>query len=378
MSSLKPSKIYFLKRELDNKGGLEKAAKAIISLFCKRGWETHLISCGKATSADYFLHQMKSIKGLSFQKVLAFDKNCQSFLSKRRGSIVFGLDRNSFQTHLRAGNGCHFSYLLSRKKTDTRLKNFSFSLNPLHRLILSIEKKSFENPQLRTLFTNSHMVKNQILSHYNIDEKKIFVVHNGVEWQELQKPFDRSFEKRPFDSLNLNPHAIQLLFIGNNYFRKGLLPLLKALSHFKKIPFELSVIGKEKNISYFKKLSINLGLEKKVTFFGTQNPLPFYQCADIVTIPSYYDPFSNVTLEALAMGNFVLTSQSNGGNEVLTNQNGTIIKDLDCTDEWIEKLGIAFNHLKTKERAVEIRQSVKHLEFSNQIDKIIEKTSEKK
>lgn len=376
MSNLKHSKIYFLKRELNNKGGLEKAAKAIISLFSKRGWETHLLTCGAGIPSDYCLHQMKRKKGLSFQKVLSFDKNCQSFLSKRKDSIIFGLDRNSFQTHLRAGNGCHLSYLLSRKKTDTRFKTFSFSLNPLHRLILSIEKKSFENQELRTLFTNSHMVKNQILSHYNLDEKKIIVVHNGVEWQELQTPFNRSLEKRPFETLHLNPDAIQLLFIGNNYFRKGLLPLLKGLSHFKKTPFELSVLGKEKNISYFKKVSCDLGLEKKVTFFNSQDPLPFYQCADIVTIPSYYDPFSNVTLEALAMGNFVLTSQSNGGNEVLTNQNGTIIKDLDCSEEWIEKLGIAFNHFKTKDSAIQIRQSVKYLEFSNQIDKIIAKTAE--
>jgi UDP-glucose:(heptosyl)LPS alpha-1,3-glucosyltransferase len=366
-------KIFFLKRTLNALGGLEKAAKFLIDGFIKKGFDTHLLTTSKS-NFNTTLHPIKKKKGFSFQKISYFDKACTQFLKNQSYSAVFGLDRNSFQTHIRAGNGCHKAYLQSRLKTD---KAFLSSLNPLHRLVLSIEKKSFENPDLRTLFTNSHMVKKEILSFYNVDEKKIQVVHNGVEWKNYSAPFQLSLENRPYQTLGLNPHTYQILFIGHNYKRKGLEVLLKALSHFSNRSFQLSVLGKDKNLSYFKKLAYSLHLEEKVLFFGQQkNTLPFYQCADCLAIPSFYDPFANVTVEALAMGLFVLSSKSNGGAEVLTDQTGTMVKDLLDLEEMIENLKVVFSKSKTKERSQSIRNSIKHLDFSLQLDKIILKTSQ--
>ncbi len=55
---------------------------------------------------------------------------------------------------------------------------------------------------------------------------------------------------------------------------------------------------------------------------------PFYQLADALAIPSFYDPFANVTVEALAMGLFVVSSRSNGGFEILDPSKGIIIENL--------------------------------------------------
>lgn len=374
MYAPKTSKIFFLKREMNKIGGLEKATRFLLSGFAKKGYDVHLICADKlSTQESIHIHCLEKKKGFSFLKIAHFDKACLEFLSKQSSNAIFGLDRNSFQTHIRAGNGCHLAYLNSRKEKNS----FLLKINPLHRLVLSIEKKSFEHPDLRCLFTNSQMVKNEILSSYNVDENKIHVVHNGVEWNKLKNPFEDSCKKRPFDTLGLNPYRPQLLFVGHNYQRKGLVPLLQALSRLKEIPFQLSIVGKDKNLSYFQKLASRLQLQDKVIFWGSQlNTLPFYQCADILTVPSFYDPFANVTLEGLAMGLFVLSSKTNGGSEILTDKSGTVINDLSNIDEMVSNLEIAFTHIKTKETALTIRNSIKHLDFSNQIDKIITKTHE--
>ena len=68
------------------------------------------------------------------------------------------MDRNSRQTHIRAGNGVHKAYLEIRKKESSFLKKASFVLNPLHRSILTLEKKAFESKELKVLFVNSNMV----------------------------------------------------------------------------------------------------------------------------------------------------------------------------------------------------------------------------
>ena len=121
-----------------------------------------------------------------------------------------------------------------------------------------------------------------------------------------------------------------------------------ALSRLKEKEFHLSVIGKDNRWEDYAALAEKLKIQSKVTFFGPQKEIrPFYQFADALVIPSYYDPFANVTVEALAMGLFVVSSKSNGGHEILTSENGTVISNLLDVDSVAESLSIALRHPKT-------------------------------
>jgi len=116
-----------------------------------------------------------------------------------------------------------------------------------------------------------------------------------------------------------------------------------------------------------------LGLKDKVRFFGSQDEMrPFYQYADALVIPSFYDPFANVTIEALAMGLFVISSKHNGGHEILNKQNGIVIENLLDVDAFAASLHVALQHKKTEKSADLARQSVKHLDFSAQLAKLIQ------
>ena len=307
---------------------------------------------------------------MSLLQVLHFDKACSDYLKKNPSPIVFSLDRTNHQTHIRAGNGVHAKYLQYRSKEEGILKALSFRLNPLHHILLSIEKRAFENPDLKVLFTNSHMVQNEILDLYKISPEKISVVHNGVEWARMQKDFDLWEEQRPraLKKYGLDPSAFQLLFIGHNYRRKGLDSLLLALSLLSDFPFQLSVIGKDKNLKFYRHRAEALKVDKKVFFFGpSQDIYSFYQLADVLVIPSLYDPFANVTVEALAMGLFVISSKMNGGKEVLQNASGTVIEDINDPESFAKSLKSAFAHPKNRESALSIRSQVSHLDFSKQL-----------
>ncbi|MGE0669789.1 MAG: glycosyltransferase family 4 protein, partial [Parachlamydiales bacterium] len=249
--------------------------------------------------------------------------------------------------------------------------------NPLHRSLLAIEKKSFESRKLRTLFTNSHMVKNEVLELYNIPAEKIEVVHNGVEWSQMLADFEQWQEKREelIAELSLDPQAYQLLFIGHNYQRKGLENLLKGMNLIKTTPMQLCIIGKEKKIGYFKQMAQHLGLEKSVRFLGQRSDIRrFYQMADALAIPSSYDPFANVTVEALAMGLYVISSKTNGGHEVLQPYSGTTIDHLDDPHSVALAIQRAVGTFKSVSSSAQIRASVEHLDFPNQLNRIIQAT----
>ncbi len=359
--------ITLVKSDIARVGGAEKYARVLIRAFQEKGREVKLITSGPV---PLDLHCEVLTKELhsktSVLKLHEFNNFCKNELTNSPAGPIFALDRYVAATHIRAGSGVHKAYLSHRKETDSIFRRTSHLFNPLHRAHLKIEKNGFEHPDLQVLFTNSHLVKNEILTHYNVDEKKISVIHNGAPWQELQPHFSDWHSHH-------NPNHYHFLFIGHNFERKGLRPLLHSLSLLKRQDWILSVVGSDKEQKKFHRLVNQLGIATHIHFYGSQkNTIPFLQAADCLVIPSYYDPFAGVTVEALAMGLFVVSSVTNGGSEVLTKETGSIIEELNNPEAVKHSLETAMTRPKNQTLSQKIRDSVKHLALSTQLSKYIE------
>jgi UDP-glucose:(heptosyl)LPS alpha-1,3-glucosyltransferase len=355
-------KIAVIKANASHPGGLEKQAKKIIEGFIQAGMDVKLPS-------------IPPLHGPNFLRLKRFNRKATEWIDQEKPDIIFGMDRTDNITHLRAGNGVHAAYLKIRRQHEGLIKHWICQINPLHRTILDLEKKGFESPQLRTLFVNSEMVKKEASEHYQIDPRKIEVLHNGVEWDEMEEPFN-SWPKQKESLLKqykLPQDAIHLLFAGSGFQRKGLDLLLRAL-HLANLPhLHLSIVGKDKNSDHYQALVHQLKLQSQVTFFGLQPSLiPFYQYSDILCIPSLYDPFANVTVEGLAMGLFVITSKQNGGHEIVKPGAGLIL-DLNTIETWADALRL-FAASKEEKKGTWIRQTVAHLTFTCQLQKLIQIT----
>lgn len=359
--------IVLLKSRVGFRGGLEKYTLFLAKAFAQKGLSVALLTTGTSPCLEGVdVISLGPDLSFSWRHILRFNALCEQWIQRNPCKIIFGMERTTSQTHYRAGNGVHTVYLERRKLIDPLWKRVTFPLNPLHRAVLSIEKKIFENPRLKKLFTNSQMVKEEILQHYAIPEHKIKVVHNGVEWKAWESDFEKTFET---PRMRTSHH---FLFIGNGYQRKGLPFLLRGLEQIRQEDFRLTVIGKDKNIPYFIKMAASLDLNEKVEFLGPQQDMrPFYKKADTLVIPSIYDPFANVTLEALCMGLFVVTSSFNGGKEVLQKNTGVVITELTSPESVSCALREALSRPKEQAGALRIRDSIKELDFSNQLDKII-------
>lgn len=378
MQLMNENEIVLVHQSLSNPGGLEKHTLKIASAFLQAGKPPALLMetplpdglLPNEISTVYLPTRRKS----TFLKVREFNRHCLAWKQKYQPKVFFGMDRISSASHVRLGNGSHRTYL-SRMIEASLYSPIRKFLNPLHRSILRIEREMFENPYLEKAIANSYMVKGEIVRDYSIDPSKVIVIHNGVEWEELTPEFENWVETKNkiAQFLRLDPHIYQFLFIGNGYSRKGLLPLLEGLSLLKERNYHLSVLGKEKNMAPFITRVKALGLDSHVTFFGPQtNPLPFYKIADSLLVPSVYDPFANVTIEALAMGLFVVSSKYNGGKEVLTEETGKMIDNLFDPDSICHALQLALERPKTWISSEIIRNSVKKFDFSLQLQKVID------
>ena len=371
------SKIAFVIPSLKKRGGLEKYCIRLAENFSRNNTVSIVTGdCNRSETFPCELIELRPFSSMKLARMLSFELMVKNYFRKTPYDIIFGMDRSFYpQTHHRAGNGVHAAWLDRRKKLTPWLRGISFALNPFHQLTKAMEQHTFE--QVEKLFTNSHMVKEEVLQYYpKVTPEKIAVVHNGVEWHELQKPFEESISLRKtlIKRYNLSYDAYQFLFVGNEYLRKGLLLLFRALSLLTDTNFQLSIVGKERNLEFFKYKAREYGLhEEQVRFFGeAQSAIPFYQIADCLVIPSLYDPFANVTVEALAMGLFVVSSASNGGSEVITSDDmGLVFHDLMYPDELAHSLWQAMQYPKTAESAHNIRHSIKHLDFAQQLQKFV-------
>jgi UDP-glucose:(heptosyl)LPS alpha-1,3-glucosyltransferase len=369
--------VVILKSSLNNNGGLEKNARHIAKAFLDNGYKVKILTTGyENKNSEFEIISFKTpLINLSYKKILQFDRKCDFYLNRHPSDIIFGMDRNSHQTHIRAGNGVHRAYLEMRKLNSKFLKRISFSFNPLHQTILNIEKKAFESPKLKTLFVNSYMIKNEILKYFSTDDKKIKVIHNGVQWEGFKQFFYESFEKKKTlcNHFKIPLDSIKLFFAGNGYERKGLKNLLKALSFFQKENLYLFIAGKDKNFTYYKKYVSKLKINNKVHFLGPLADLvSFYQLCDVFVLPTFYDPFANVILEALSMGLFVITTKNNGASEIINQNQGITLQNPFDIDEIKNAISHVLDKAKTKASSQKIRDSVARYDYHKQLKKLLD------
>ena len=147
------------------------------------GAENYLLRLSNALTSQKINHKIiysifpKFIP--SWLRVILF--NFQVCLTKK-DKFYFSLDRITCPDIYRAGDGVHKVFLSIEKKSKTNL---------LHPIYLFLEKSCFN--KAKHIIVNSQMVKNDIISTYKINPKKISVIHNGIEIKKFnyQKSFDK-------------------------------------------------------------------------------------------------------------------------------------------------------------------------------------------
>ncbi len=272
------------------------------------GAEVYLSRLAKALSDEGIEHQVvNSIfpKFLpSWLRVILF--NLQVCLTKR-DKFYFSLERIVCPDVYRAGDGVHKVFLSVEKKSK---------LNPLHPVYLFLERRCFNNA--KRIIANSNMIKSEIIDTYDIKAEKIDVVYNGVESK--KNDYQGAFE-RLSKEFNLTKNTPILLYVGSGFRRKGVEEFLQITSKLENKNIKAFVVGKEKNINYYKQLSKDLNINNRVVFTGPRGDVDdFYTISDIFLFPTHYEPFSNVVLEAMSFNNVVFTTKQNGAHEVLNDE----------------------------------------------------------
>jgi len=368
-------RIAIIKSNFTPYGGAEKYTLRLIDAFIKNNAEVDLLtsSHGNWNSINLNFRQivLKQFRYNNLLRLMTFDASVKHYLNKEPYDRILGMEYAGYQTHLRVGGGCHAAWIRRRCADSSWLRCLSFKMNPFHQAMITMEKNAFLCNNIKRIICNSHLVEREIADFYPQAKDKLTVIHNGVEWNEFSEAFETGLNKRNdiLRDIHLNPDRFFFLYVGSGYERKGLAKAIKGLPLLPN-QTELIVVGKDKQQNQYEGLCKKSGLSERVHFFGPQkNITPFLQVSDAFVLPTIYDPFSNASLEALAMGLYLITSDANGCSEVMTAGSGFIIRNIRDAHSVADAMKTALEVPLSKR---EVRETVRYLDFETQLQKIVD------
>jgi D-inositol-3-phosphate glycosyltransferase len=177
---------------------------------------------------------------------------------------------------------------------------------------------------------------------YQADDRKLETIPPGVDL--------RHFYPIPADEaklfVGLKPDDRMVLFVGRIEPLKGVETLIRAMARMQTSaehrPVHLAIIGGEPDASpdeitaemrRLQQLCDELGVDQSVVFLGKrrQDTLQYYySAAEVVVMPSHYESFGMVALEAMASGTPVIASDVGGlGFLVQDGETGFTVPDGD-------------------------------------------------
>jgi UDP-glucose:(heptosyl)LPS alpha-1,3-glucosyltransferase len=272
----------------------------------------------------------------------------------RRGGadLVLSFARAVGVDILRSGGGAHSAYLRSARRWRGEWAAAAMRLRPYHRAQIIVERSAFKSPVLRKAIAVSQLVRTQLIDEFDLDPDKAVTLYNGVDLDRFRpaSPAERAHLRQTYE---VETGAPVVAFVGNGFARKGLGPLLEAWPAIKSHPC-LLVAGADRSALRYIRLAHRLGVSSRVRFLGGVGQIEqLFRAADALALPSFFEPFGNVVMEAMAAGLGVLASAQSGVAELLpAAMQPFVVKDPGNAAEIAERLAALLETKHQSEKVV--------------------------
>lgn len=323
-------KIALVRQRYTAFGGAERFVSRAIQALQAQGAEVTIVTRRWEAGNDMNALQCDPFYLGNLWRDWGFARGACKLLGAGNFDLVQSHERIACCDLYRAGDGVHREWLEQRRRVLGPWGRLGLLLNPYHRYILAAEQRMFGSPRLKAVICNSRMVRDEIREYFGLPPEMLHVIYSGVDGTVFHPGLQAEFRQEVRARHGIGPEAMLFLFVGSGYERKGLAAALHALAA---LPGEshLLVVGKDKKMNSFQTLAKRLGLAPRVHFAGALKDVkPCYGAADMLVLPTLYDPFPNVALEALSCGLPVLTSGKSGAAEFIREgENGYVCDALD-------------------------------------------------
>lgn len=291
---------------------------------------------------------------------------------RERFALVHAQGASAFRQDVVTAHSCHKAWFVQSTRS---LRMFSTPwllkvFNPTHYVTIFIETIQYKRRNFRKIIAISSQVKKELLQYYPISEDVIEVIHHGVDYEALSPRKNARLRAPTRKEFGIKEKEIAVLFVGNEFRRKGLGPLMQAVALLANPVLKLLVVGRD-DPHPFLNMSTGLGVRDQVIFAGPTDEVErFFSASDLFVLPTTYEPFGMVITEAMAAGLPVVVSEQAGAAELIENGvDGILIHDVNDAREIARSLSSLLNEKRRAALAKAGRRKMGHYTWKHAAEK---------
>lgn len=220
-------------------------------------------------------------------------------------------------------------------RLETMLKVAAERGRPLsvkERLNVAVRRRFFIPRERRMLelcrgraYAVSSRLRDDLIRVHGLGPENVLVAPNGVDLATFS-PAAQAARGRVRHDLGIADDELVALFVGGIWWEKGLHVALRAVAQAK-APWRLVVVGQDDDAESFERRARDLGVDGRTQFVGrTQQPQDYYGSADCLILPSRFEGFPLVSLEAAACGLPVLISREGHPGDLIDEETGYVLE----------------------------------------------------
>lgn len=207
------------------------------------------------------------------------------------------------------------------------LRYLNTALSPRLLAYLWLEKKQVCTNNNRQIIAVSEFLARNIINSYPDIVNNINIAYPGIALVKSENTHSIN-RKQQRKALGITDEGFVILFVANDYKRKGLLVILEAIKVLANPRLHLVVAGDDRPEKFSAAVN-KAGLNNQLHFIGKcEDMYALYPIADTLIHPTLADTYAMVVLEALAHAIPVIVSNANycGFSEHLTENEALLIE----------------------------------------------------
>jgi UDP-glucose:(heptosyl)LPS alpha-1,3-glucosyltransferase len=298
-------------------GGIERAASDLATSMAERGHDVHF-HCAESSSAAgrVTLHRVHVPGAPNCLRLSSFAVAAQRQIARgaydivhSHGSIIGG--------DVITAHSCHRAGLRIVSAIPAGVTRSGRNYGLADAVRLHIERRNFAGRSYRSVIAVSRGVKEELVAEYGVPPDDIHVIPNGIRTDRFPGAKNPRIRLEVRSRLAIPSSTLLLLFVGNEFARKGLADAIAALQHIDTTDLLLLVAGSD-DAEPYARLAREMGVHERVRFLGHQDDIDgIYQASDLFVFPSRYEASSLAVLEAAAAGLPLILTRFHGAEDLL-------------------------------------------------------------
>jgi glycosyltransferase involved in cell wall biosynthesis len=290
-------------QEISNAGGVETVAGELARVFTRYGLSNVVLASAVGGSVDTAIKVERVAPWLSriptrgllrylgrIIVVPLFTLAATRALARHPGAVVIS-HGDSLKGDVLIVHAVNAQSLSEKRAAGS----WRWMLNPMHLWVGLRDRYMIGGLRYRMFVAVSSRVTAELQRLYWVPSSRIRVISNGIDLARFR--MDAASGQAIRHEFKIPSHARLLLFVGHEFQRKGLADAIGALERLGDDVW-LLVVGSDNPVPY-RKLARNA--RDRLVFAGARSDLPaLYSAADAFVLPTSYETFSLVCMEAMA------------------------------------------------------------------------------